>query len=215
MIKPFNVLDRSLEIHRSYLLEASAGTGKTFSIQNLVVRLLMEPEGEEGPLLLDKILVVTFTRAAARDLKIRIRKNIEEALIGLDGEDGHEAAKIPDYLKACREKGEQAVHLAKKRLRQALFLFDQAQIFTIHAFCARMLRQFSMESDTGLHMPPGDKPLPQSELFAIVRDFFRTEIRKEKFSPSQLESYLKGDASQNKLMTSDSEHAWIDSGPHL
>lgn len=196
----FNVLDRSLEIHRNYLLEASAGTGKTFSIQNLVIRLLIEPEGEEAPLPLDKILVVTFTRAAARDLKIRIRKNIEEALKWLDGGDDFEADKIPDYLKACLAKGEQAVHLAKKRLRQALFLFDQAQIFTIHAFCARMLRQFSMESDTGLHMPPGDKPFPQSELMAIVRDFFRTEIRKEKFSPSQLENYLKGDASQSKLM---------------
>lgn len=199
MIKPFDVLERSLDLRRNYLLEASAGTGKTFSIQHLVVRLLVEPQGEEGPASIDKILVVTFTRAATRDLRIRIRKNIEDALHMLESCPDQQG-NMPDYLKACVEKGEQAVKYAKKHLQQALFLFDQAQIFTIHSFCARLLRQFSMESDTGLHTSLGDKPLPRSELLAAIRDFFRTEIRQGKFSPLQLGKYLSKDPDQTKLL---------------
>lgn len=198
MMKPFNALERSLDLRKNYLLEASAGTGKTFSIQHLVVRLLVEQRVEAEDIPIDQILVVSFTRAATRDLKIRIRRNIEEALKCLDYEKN--AGNIPDYLRACLEKGEQTVHVAKKRLQRALFLFDQAQIFTIHSFCARMLRQFSIESDTCLHAAVGDKPLPQSELIALIRDYFRTEIRQTNFSPAQIEKYLKNDPEQKNLL---------------
>jgi exodeoxyribonuclease V beta subunit len=68
----FNVLDPKLNLHRNYFLEASAGTGKTFTIENIVVRLL-----EEG-LEIDQVLVVTFTRAATLELKMRIRHNLEK-----------------------------------------------------------------------------------------------------------------------------------------
>jgi exodeoxyribonuclease V beta subunit len=203
MIKQFKVLDRSLVLHQHYLLEASAGTGKTFSIQNIVVRLLIEPHGKEEPLSLQKILVVTFTKAATRDLKIRIRSNIEQALNYLQSwlqQDFVFSDQAPDYLKACLEKGEEAVHHARKRLQQALFTFDQAQIFTIHSFCARMLRQFALESDMGLHALSGEEPLPQSEIMAIIRDFFRTEVRIEQYSPTQLEVLLKGDPNQKTLL---------------
>lgn len=201
-MKKFKVLDRNLTLHQHYLLEASAGTGKTFSIQNIVVRLLIEPYGEEEPLPLQKILVVTFTRAATRDLKIRIRSNIEQAISYLlSWQIGDSLAEqAPDYLKACMEKGEEAVKLARKRLQQALFAFDQAQIFTIHSFCARMLRQFAIESDMGLHSLAGEEPLPQSEIMGIIRDFFRTEVRMEQFSPAQLEILLKQDPNQKKLL---------------
>jgi exodeoxyribonuclease V beta subunit len=201
-MKQFKVLDRSLSLHQHYLLEASAGTGKTFSIQNIVVRLLIEPQGEKDPLPLQKILVVTFTRAATRDLKIRIRSNIEQALQYLQSWQIQDplAEQAPDYLKACMEEGEEAVRHARKRLQQALFTFDQAQIFTIHSFCARMLRQFALESDMGLHSLAGDEPLPQSEVMAIIRDFFRTEVRMENYSPAQLEILLREDPHQRKLL---------------
>ncbi len=68
----FDVLDPSLNLKRNIFLEASAGTGKTFTIENLVVRLL-----QEG-IAIEKILIVTFTRAATLELKIRIRKRLEE-----------------------------------------------------------------------------------------------------------------------------------------
>ncbi len=201
-MKKFNVLDRALKLHQHYLLEASAGTGKTFSIQNIVVRLLIEQQPQGEPLALNKILVVTFTRAATRDLKSRIRLNIEQALHFLQTwlQQGIIPEQMPDYLKVCVEKGEEAVQRARKHLQQALFAFDQAQIFTIHSFCARMLKQFALESDMGLHAFSGEEPLPQSEVRTIIRDFFRTEVRLEHYSPAQLEILLKGDPEQNKLL---------------
>lgn len=201
-MKQFKVLDRNLALHQHYLLEASAGTGKTFSIQNIIVRLLIEPQLEKNPLSLQKILVVTFTRAATRDLKIRIRSNIEQALDYLQSSQmqGVIAEHAPDYLKAYIEKGDEFVSQACKRLQQALFTFDQAQIFTIHSFCARMLRQFALESEMGVHSFVGDDPFPQSEAIKIIRDFFRTEIRMENYSPAQLEILLKQDPDQRKLL---------------
>lgn len=201
-MKPFNVLDRNLALHQHYLLEASAGTGKTFSIQNIVVRLLLEPQGEKEPLTLQKILVVTFTRAATRDLKNRIRSNIEQALQYLQSWQMKDPAaeKAPDYLKAYMEKGEEAVRMASKRLQQALFTFDQASIFTIHSFCARMLRQFALEGDMAVHSLQGDEPLPQSEVMAIIRDCLRTKVHAENYSSAQLEILLKQDPDQSQLL---------------
>ncbi|HSX12286.1 MAG TPA: UvrD-helicase domain-containing protein [Rhabdochlamydiaceae bacterium] len=73
---PFNVLDPSLDIFRSYFIEASAGTGKTFAIEQLIVRLLTEGK---APLSIDQILAVTFTRKAAREMKQRIHANLQKA----------------------------------------------------------------------------------------------------------------------------------------
>jgi len=172
----FDILDRRLDIHRHYLLEASAGTGKTFSIENIVVRLLIE--GDALPL--EKILVVTYTRAATRDLKIRIRANIEKALAALNGQ----TEQVPDYLQAIQESGD--VETAIRRLDEALFCFDRAQISTIHGFCARMLRDHVFESDLGLEVPGADENLPNTELLRVIKDFFRTEVRPETYSPAQL-----------------------------
>ena len=71
-MRGFDVLDPQLDLKKNYFLEASAGTGKTFTIENLVVRLVQEGMS------VDKILVVTFTRAATLELKLRIRKRLEE-----------------------------------------------------------------------------------------------------------------------------------------
>lgn len=76
MTRSFNVLDPSEDVHQSYLLEASAGTGKTFAIENIVVRKLLEGE---IPLTLNQILIVTFTNAAVADLKRRIYQNLRNA----------------------------------------------------------------------------------------------------------------------------------------
>ena len=196
-MKQFDVLDRNLSIHRHYLLEASAGTGKTFSIQNIVVRLLIESTAESIPPLINQILVVTFTRAATRDLKVRIRANIDLALTHLQG--SFEAA--PDYLKAIIEKGEEAVLQAKRRLQQALFTFDQASIFTIHSFCSRQLRQHALESDLGFQSNDGLNSLPASEVKQIIRDYFRTGLREGTYSTEQLAILLKKDPDQKKLIS--------------
>lgn len=202
-MKRFNVLDRYQSIHHHCLLEASAGTGKTFSIQNIVVRLMLEtsPTGEV-PLQLHEILVMTFTKAAVRDLRIRIRGNIEEALqYILDWmENKTIPVSAPDYLVAILENGFECVCQAKKRLQEALFFYEQAQIFTIHGFCARMLKQYALETNLSFQSSPSDEPLPISEMMRLIRDFFRTGLRPDFYSPAQLEIILKEDPNQSKLI---------------
>ena len=131
MKEPFDALNKDTSIFGHRFLEASAGTGKTFSIEHLFVRLILE-SGEETPITCEQILVVTFTKAATRELKHRIRTNIERALIYL--KKGGSSSSIFKYL-ASHLKNRAA---ATTKLREALHLFDQAQIFTIHGFCYTM-----------------------------------------------------------------------------
>lgn len=194
----FQVLDRHLRIHQNYLLEASAGTGKTFSIQNIVVRLLLESD----PLRIEEILIVTFTRAATRELKQRIRNHIEQSLSDLtsaiQGKPLRET--IPDYLMACIEEGMESMESSKRRLQQALFTFDRASIFTIHGFCSRMLREYSLESNIGLQSVHHETSYPTHEIHKIIRDFFRTELFSKKYSPGQLSIILQHDSDQSQLL---------------
>lgn len=188
IMKSFDVLDRNQLLHRNYLLEASAGTGKTFAIENIVVRLLLEENPTNpDPILLEQILVVTFTRAATRDLKVRIRSNIEKALEYLKGT----VESVPDYLQSYIEKGEEAVFQGRRRLEQALFCFDQAQIFTIHGFCSRMLRDNLFEGNMALGVPGTEDNFSDSQILTIIKDYFRTELNEHSFSPAQLKIILQ------------------------
>lgn len=184
-LKRFDVLDRHVNIHHNYLLEASAGTGKTYSIENIVVRLLISSK----PLSLSQILVVTFTRAATRDLKHRIRTNILKTVALLESNAEYDNA--PDYLKAILEQGEEAIGKAKKALEQALFCFDDAQIFTIHAFCHRMLRDHLFEGGMSLDAKGGESNISTQVLLQIVRDFLRTQLDPSRYSQQQMQELLK------------------------
>ncbi len=97
------------------VVEASAGTGKTYTIEQLVVNLLVSDDTLE----IDKILVVTFTEKATGELKTRLRSALEKAV-----------DKFPDY---------------QAQLQRALDHFDQAPIFTIHGFCQRLLQEYALE----------------------------------------------------------------------
>lgn len=190
----FDILNRRLNIHQNYLLEASAGTGKTFSIENLVVRLLIEENPHTKQLAtLEQLLVVTFTRAAARDLKIRIRSALEKALYILQGGN---FLSVPDYLQAMLEKGQETITQAKRSIQLALATFDQAQIFTIHGFCMRMLTQFVFESDFALQGSPEDTLFKKREQLQLLQDFFRTEVVPEIYSPTQLQILLNAHGSK-------------------
>lgn len=184
-MKTFNILDRNLNIHQSYFLEASAGTGKTFSIENLVVRLLIEhlPNGEP-PLSLNAILVVTFTRAATRELKGRIRMNMEKALSLLKSAPG----EIPDYLQGILDQGGDKIKEACRCLERALAHFEEAQIFTIHGFCARMMSEFALESGTAMQFHWDEDSSSSSALNDLIKDFFRTHLN---YSPGQLQIAAK------------------------
>ncbi len=175
----FNVLDRAVSVHKHYLLEASAGTGKTFSIENIVTRLLVEGK----PITIDQILVVTFTRAAASDLRTRIRSHIDRT-VGFLSSPGQEC---PDYVRSWIDAGDGVITKAKKRLERALFGFDQAPIFTIHGFCAKMLRRYALEGKMGLDTQCGEDALPATEMNAVIRDFFRTGVTLDAYSPAQLD----------------------------
>lgn len=186
-LKPFAVLHRDQKIHHHCLLEASAGTGKTFSIENIVVRLLIEEKEEEMIPTIDQILVVTFTKAATRELKMRIRENIEKTLYFFSSSD---FSKAPDYIQVILEQGFDAIHRAKRRLESALFLFDQAQIFTIHAFCFRMLKEHFLLTDFGLQQKESDQEFHE-KMKRIILDFFRTSLCEETYSPAQIELLIE------------------------
>lgn len=192
-MKSFNVLDRKQNIHQNYLLEASAGTGKTFSIENIVVRLLIENRENSTPLKIDQILVVTFTRMATKDLKIRIRSNIEKCLDLLTyylEQNSFDDMSPPDFLLNIVENGSEYAIASKKALERALHCFDQSQIFTIHGFCSNMLANYVFEGDINLGNSE-NKILVNTQILKIIRDYLRTELHLPEYSLNQLKILSK------------------------
>jgi exodeoxyribonuclease V beta subunit len=117
------------------LIEASAGTGKTYTISGLFLRLILEKNFDVG-----EILVVTFTEAATAELKERIRNRLGDAVRVFSGE-----ASEDIFLSGLAEKHSDS-KTALESLKEALRSFDQAAIFTIHGFCRRMLAENAFES---------------------------------------------------------------------
>ncbi len=119
------------------LLEASAGTGKTYTIAMLVLRFVVEKN-----LGIEQLLVVTFTKAATEELKNRIRARLTEAkqLIYDDNNDINN--DICQWLTNLSIEPK----IIKYRLNTALLNIDQAAIFTIHGFCQRILTEYALES---------------------------------------------------------------------
>ena len=118
------------------LLEASAGTGKTYAIAGIVTRLV----AVEG-LPIGRIVVVTFTEAATAELRSRIRQRLREVLDELQRESSTDPA-----TQAIRSSGVDLEN-AVRRLRLALAAFDEVAISTIHGFCQRALRDNAFEGD--------------------------------------------------------------------
>ena len=130
------------------VIEASAGTGKTFTITAAVTRLV----AEEG-LALEEILVVTFTRAATAELKDRVRKRMVETLRALEG---RPAGPADDHMRVLLDADAEELRRRADRLGQALNSFDRAQIFTIHGFAMRLLRKLGFRSRLPYDAVPGD-----------------------------------------------------------
>ena len=126
------------------LIEASAGTGKTYTLSLLVLRILLEKENVD----LRNILVVTFTRAATAELKERIRKFLKIARDCVSGKNASadhvnpQIAEIVDNAKSLYQDESELL----QRIDFAVLNFDEASIYTIHAFCQRVLQQYSFES---------------------------------------------------------------------
>ncbi|WP_210439476.1 UvrD-helicase domain-containing protein [Nocardioides xinjiangensis] len=123
------------------LLEASAGTGKTWTISALVTRYV----AEQG-LRLDELLVVTFTRAASQELRERVRERLVSAQRALaDPPPEAERDELQAHLLDVDEEG-RATRL--RRITEALADFDAATIATIHQFCQLVLRSLGVAGDT-------------------------------------------------------------------
>jgi exodeoxyribonuclease V beta subunit len=120
------------------LIEASAGTGKTYTIANLYLRHIVE--GRD----VAEVLVVTFTVASTDELRGRIRARLFETLALLEHETETDDSFLAVLLARLREQdlAEQTI----KRLRLAVRAMDEAAIYTIHGFCQRVLSEFAFNS---------------------------------------------------------------------
>lgn len=125
------------------LIEASAGTGKTYTISSLYLRLLLGRDSElKRPLQPSEILVLTFTIAATDELRDRIRNRVNLARAMFAGEAGDD-----QFIEALIAESQDLV-AERRLLTAALQTMDEAAIFTIHGFCARILGEQSF--DTGM-----------------------------------------------------------------
>jgi exodeoxyribonuclease V beta subunit len=182
------------------LIEASAGTGKTWNICGLYLRLLLE-RGLE----VQRILVVTFTTAATAELRERIRQRIVDTLAHLragggagagpsggattaSATDGSRAVLaggdpfVPRLVAALRSRCALTDEVMVQRLELALATFDEAAIFTIHGFCQRALADtpFTAQMPLAMELIQDDSELVR----AAANDFWRRRIAADLLDPS-------------------------------
>ncbi|WP_295886604.1 exodeoxyribonuclease V subunit beta [uncultured Thiohalocapsa sp.] len=125
----------------AHLIEASAGTGKTYSIANLYLRQILD--GRD----VGEVLVVTFTNAATDELRGRLRARLFEALSLLE----HGGTSEDEFLQRLAEQLRAGPELAVaiRRLRLAVRAMDEAAVLSIHGFCQRALTEFAFNSGQG------------------------------------------------------------------
>ncbi len=124
------------------LLEASAGTGKTFTIAALATRYVAEGVAE-----LSQLMLVTFGNAASRELRDRVRERLGTAERGLR-DPAAARTSDDDVLRLLAAVGDDEVRVRRERLAVALAGFDAATIATTHSFCAQMLTGLGVVADT-------------------------------------------------------------------
>ncbi|MBI5345968.1 MAG: UvrD-helicase domain-containing protein [Chlamydiae bacterium] len=180
----FDCLDLNTNIFDQIVLEASAGTGKTFAIEHVFLRLLIE-EQENEPLNIEEILVVTFTKKAAKELKLRIRSNIERTLSNLKHYriDPAKDISFPSYI-LFHLQSKELLNKALDRLEEALTFFEQSQIFTIHSFCYRMLKEFAFDASFRLSIKEEEN---EDEIIKNhILDYLNYKIEPDRFAPEQI-----------------------------
>jgi len=154
----------SLDLMGPRLIEASAGTGKTYTISSLFLRLIVD-----HGIKVKKILVVTFTEAATKELRHRIRLRIGQAAKDLAS--GNSDDKIIQKWMGDPDE-------ARKKLLQALKDYDETSIFTIHAFCQKMLQETALESNVffDTELVTDSRTL----IDEIITDFWASKLYKKK-----------------------------------
>ncbi len=173
----FDLLGPLPEPGSTTVLEASAGTGKTFALAALVTRYLAEGEAT-----LDQMLLITFSRAATQELRDRVRRQIADAVAAFDD---------PIGRKDLAEKNEVIRHLLtgtpaelaarRQRLGDALAGFDAATIATIHQFCNIVLNSLGVagDSDAGVELVENLDELVSE----IVDDLYLSRFARDRDAP--------------------------------
>ena len=150
----------------SNLIEASAGTGKTYSIAILVLRLILEKRFS-----LRQILMVTFTKAAVAELEQRIRLFVQTAYRKSNNEkiDDDTIAEIVN--KCIKRNGREKV---SELLKEAVIYLDETSVLTIHSFCQQTLSEFAFETNQlfGAELLPDISVILEEE----VNKFWRKNI---------------------------------------
>ncbi|MBK0384411.1 exodeoxyribonuclease V subunit beta [Pedobacter sp. SD-b] len=157
--KDFNA--STVVLKGSNLIEASAGTGKTYSIAILVLRLIIE---QKMPI--QKILMVTFTKAAVAELEERIRKFVRLAHKVSKGEN------IDDKTITEMVKNHDITEV-EKILDKAILFLDETSILTIHSFCQQTLNQFAFETQQlfGVDLLPDSQSIMADEVNRFWRKY--------------------------------------------
>lgn len=184
---------KSIDISGLNLIEASAGTGKTWTIAALYILLLLEKE-----LLPEQILVVTYTKAATSELRDRIRRRIISTLNLYNAE---ETASEDELEKILLRDRPQNPNRARLLLTRALYSFDNASIYTIHGFCQRALSENAFESSS---LFDSEMITDQSAIVSQLTDdfwrkfifgqpdYFLERLASENFTPEKLAKPFEG-----------------------
>ncbi len=150
---------REIPLDRHTVIEASAGTGKTFTLEHLVVELLLTTD-----VAFEQLLIVTFTEKATQEIRSRVRAKLEDMVSG-HGEEvsAHTSCGADDWV---------IDDVARGRLARALRAFDSGTITTIHAFCQRILQDNAFGSGRLFD----EQPVDGREAFGrALRDALRRE----------------------------------------
>jgi exodeoxyribonuclease V beta subunit len=152
-----------LEWNPRILVEASAGTGKTYTIVGIFIRLLVEKN-----LPVNRILVMTFTNKATSELRGRILKRLRECLNMLNRGTSSEDPFLADFSKFCSGQDKDKII---QQLKEAIRNFDDNRIFTIHGFCQKVLSDEALLAGVPFSM---DVIQNDDLLLEAAGDFWRT-----------------------------------------
>lgn len=171
-----NLDAKTITLQGRHIIEASAGTGKTFNITELYLRLLVEKR-----LLPSQILVMTFTKDATQEIIGRVEAKIRDVLENIS--EGKEVKVSIKGQETLIQKSDENY----KHLKRSLLEIDEAAIFTIHGFCKKVLSEQAFAS--GMEMDVSMEVDTSDILQKVVEDFFRKHINKNKTNFEYLQAY--------------------------
>src|SRR5699024_6807615 len=202
----------TVPLEDSNLIEASAGTGKTYSIAILALRLLLEKS-----VAVDEILMVTFTNAAVAELEERIWKFVRLASKYVDGQaiEGEQIKILVD--RAVEKEGKREI---QELLKSAVINLDEAAVMTIHGFCQQSLNEYAFEtrqlfnaeliSDTSDIIEEATQKFWREQVTGIYLPLLRALIAAD-FSQGSITNILKGHLQgKNYIFYDEGTHYYFD-----